>query len=150
MPEMNREDRGGRAPLPGNGNSPAPPAAPAAATAASGDAGSDHTQGTAAEGSGGQHAADETSAVTGDTASQGKNAHTAPDTAGKSAAEAGIAALKAVWGQASTLVPLLAAFSYGLGRLMVDGFYGQLHTTAEAAGLGYGAILEPAAILLPF
>jgi hypothetical protein len=70
MPEMNREARGGRAPLPGNGNSPAPPAAPAA----SGDAGSDHTQGTAAEGSGGQHAADETSAVTGDTGLQGKNA----------------------------------------------------------------------------
>lgn len=43
-------------------------------------------------------------------------------------------------------MPLLAGFSYGLGRLMVDGFYGQLHTTAEAAGLGYGAILEPAAI----
>jgi len=63
------------------------------------------------------------------------------------AAEAEVIAARAVWNQAPTLIPLLAALSYGLGRLMVDGFYAQLHTTAEAAGLGYGSILEPAAIL---
>ncbi len=66
------------------------------------------------------------------------------------ATAAGAMAAKAVWGQASTLIPLLAVASYGLGRLMVDGFYAQLHTTAEAAGLGYSSILEPAAILTAF
>ena len=70
-----------------------------------------------------------------------------PSSAVARAAEAEIIAARAVWSQAPTLIPLLAALSYGLGRLMVDGFYGQLHTTAEAAGLGYGSILEPAAIL---
>jgi len=66
------------------------------------------------------------------------------------ATAAGVAAAKAVWSQAATLIPLLALASYGLGRLMVDGFYAQLNTTAEAAGLGYASILEPAAILTAF
>ena len=66
------------------------------------------------------------------------------------ATAAGVIAAKAVWGQASTLIPLLAVASYGLGRLMVDGFYAQLHTTAETVGLGYSSILEPAAILTAF
>ncbi len=54
--------------------------------------------------------------------------------------------LKALWNQGSTLLTLLGLLAYVLGRLMVDGFYGQLHTTAEAAGVGYASILEPAAI----
>jgi hypothetical protein len=66
------------------------------------------------------------------------------------ATTAGITAAKAVWSQAPTLIPLLAVASYGLGRLMVDGFYEELNTTAEAAGLGYASILEPAAILTAF
>jgi hypothetical protein len=70
-----------------------------------------------------------------------------PVSAAGRAVEAEVIAARAVWSQAPTLIPLLAALSYGLGRLMVDGFYAQLHTTAEAAGLGYGSILEPAAIL---
>jgi hypothetical protein len=74
----------------------------------------------------------------------------APQSSVADATEAGIIAVKAVWGQATTLIPLLAVASYGLGRLMVDGFYAQLHTTAEAAGLGYSSILEPAAILTAF
>ena len=66
---------------------------------------------------------------------------------GDRAREASIIAVRAAWSQAPTLISLLAVLSYGLGRLTVDGFYAQLNTTAEAAGLGYSAILEPAAIL---
>jgi hypothetical protein len=60
--------------------------------------------------------------------------------------EAGVRAVRMLWGQASLLIMLIGLLSYGLGRLMVDGFYGELHTTAEAAGLGYASILEPAAL----
>lgn len=56
--------------------------------------------------------------------------------------------MKGLWNQASTLITLLGLLAYLLGRVMVDGFYGQLHTTAEAAGVGYAAILEPAAIAM--
>jgi hypothetical protein len=55
--------------------------------------------------------------------------------------------MRGLWNQASTLITLLGLLAYLLGRVMVDGFYGQLHTTAEAAGVGYAAILEPAAIV---
>lgn len=70
-----------------------------------------------------------------------------PDSAAGKAVEAGGIAARAVWSQAPSLIPLLAALSYGLGRLMVDAFYARLHTSAEAAGLSYGSILEPAAIM---
>jgi len=63
------------------------------------------------------------------------------------AEKAGIAAARAVWAQAPSLLPLLAVLCYGLGRLVVDGFYGRLNTTAEAAGVGDLSIIEPAAIL---
>lgn len=63
------------------------------------------------------------------------------------AARAGGISAKALWEQAPTLITLIGLLSYGLGRLAVDGFYGQLHTTAEAAGLGYASILEPTALL---
>jgi hypothetical protein len=52
-----------------------------------------------------------------------------------------------IWKQVPTLLPLLGVLFYGLGRLMVDGFYTRLNTTAEAAGLGYLSIIEPAAVL---
>jgi hypothetical protein len=52
-----------------------------------------------------------------------------------------------IWGQVPTLLPLLGVLFYGLGRLMVDGFYARLNTTAEAAGVGYLSIIEPAAVL---
>lgn len=61
--------------------------------------------------------------------------------------EAGARAVQVLWSQASLLTTLIGLLSYGLGRLMADGFYGELHTTAEAAGLGYTSILEPAALL---
>jgi hypothetical protein len=47
----------------------------------------------------------------------------------------------------SGVLPILAVVSYGIGRLLVDGFYGRLNTTGEAAGLGYATIIEPAAII---
>ena len=56
--------------------------------------------------------------------------------------------MKGLWSQASTLITLLGLLAYLLGRVMVDGYYGELHTTAEAAGVGYAAILEPAAIVM--
>ena len=61
--------------------------------------------------------------------------------------EAGVQAVQVLWSQASLLITLIGLLSYGLGRLMVDGFYGELHTTAEAAGLGYTSILEPTALV---
>lgn len=53
-------------------------------------------------------------------------------------------------GDIPVLISLLALLCYGLGRLAVDGFYGQLPTTAEAVGLGYASIIEPAAIVATF
>jgi hypothetical protein len=96
MPEMSHEDRGGQGPLPGNGDSPTPSADPAAATAASGDTGSEHIHGTGSDGAAREPAADENRDVTTDAASQGKDLHAARDTAGESAAKAGIVAAKAL------------------------------------------------------
>jgi hypothetical protein len=49
--------------------------------------------------------------------------------------------------QAPKLLPLLAVVCYGFGRLIADGFYSRLNTNAEAAGVGYLSIIEPAAVL---
>jgi hypothetical protein len=51
-----------------------------------------------------------------------------------------------MWKEAPKLLPLLAVVCYGLGRLIVDGFYSRLNTNAEAAGVGYFSIIEPAAV----
>jgi hypothetical protein len=60
---------------------------------------------------------------------------------------AGVNAVKGMWEQAPKLLPLFGVFFYGLGRFVVDGFYGHLNTTADAAGIGYLSIIEPAAVL---
>jgi hypothetical protein len=52
-----------------------------------------------------------------------------------------------VWREVPKLLPLLGVLFYGLGRLMVDGFYTRLNTTADSAGIGYLSIVEPAAVL---
>jgi hypothetical protein len=57
-----------------------------------------------------------------------------------------IKTLTDMWKQAPKLLPLLAVVCYGLGRLIADGFYSRLNTNAEAAGVGYLSIIEPAAV----
>jgi hypothetical protein len=57
-----------------------------------------------------------------------------------------IKTLTDIWKQAPKLLPLLAVVCYGLGRLIADGFYSRLNTNAEAAGVGYLSIIEPAAV----
>jgi hypothetical protein len=52
-----------------------------------------------------------------------------------------------LWKQLPAMIATLGLPAYIVGRFAVDGFYGQLHTTAEAAGIGYASILEPAAIV---
>ena len=59
---------------------------------------------------------------------------------------AGPSAAIAMWKVAASVVTLLAALFYGIGRLLVDGFYSNLNTSASAAGVNTISIIEPAAI----
>jgi hypothetical protein len=54
---------------------------------------------------------------------------------------------RSLFDQAPSVLPLLAVVSYALGSILVNGFYSRLHTTAEAAGLGYISIIEPGAVI---
>src|ERR1700733_13377442 len=56
----------------------------------------------------------------------------------------------AMWKVGASVVTLLAALFYGIGRFLVDGFYAHLNTTAGAAGVGTISIIEPAAVLGAF
>ena len=55
-----------------------------------------------------------------------------------------------MWKVGASVITLLAALFYGIGRFLVDGFYGHLNTTAGAAGVGTISIIEPAAVLGAF
>jgi len=59
---------------------------------------------------------------------------------------AAIKTARDMWGQVPKLLPLLGVLFYGLGSLVVDGFYTRLNTTPDAAGIGYFSIIEPAAV----
>jgi hypothetical protein len=60
---------------------------------------------------------------------------------------AGPSVAVAMWKVAASVVTLLAALFYGIGRLLADGFYSSLNTTASAASVNTISIIEPAAIL---
>jgi hypothetical protein len=60
---------------------------------------------------------------------------------------AGISAAVAMWKVGASAVTLLAALFYGIGRLLADGFYTNLGTSATAAGVNTISIIEPAAVL---
>src|ERR1700729_1363109 len=62
----------------------------------------------------------------------------------------GASAAIAMWKVGASVITLLAALFYGIGRFLVDGFYGHLNTTAGAAGVGTISIIEPAAVLGAF
>jgi hypothetical protein len=62
-------------------------------------------------------------------------------------ASKGASAAAALWKVGASVVTLLAALFYGIGRLLADGFYTHLNTTASAAGVNTISIIEPAAVL---
>jgi hypothetical protein len=59
----------------------------------------------------------------------------------------GTSAAVAMWKVTASVVTLLAALCYGIGRFLVDGFYTHLNTTASAAGVNTISIIEPVAVL---
>ena len=62
----------------------------------------------------------------------------------------GASAAIAMWKVGASVVTLLAALFYGIGRFLADGFYAHLNTTASAAGVNTISIIEPAAVLGAF
>ena len=66
--------------------------------------------------------------------------------AGREARASAVEAAKEMLEQAPKLLPLLGVLCYGLGLLIVDGFYRRLNTTPDAAGIGYLSVIEPAAV----
>jgi hypothetical protein len=74
---------------------------------------------------------------------------TGRDASGKAFRQAskGASAAAALWKVGASVVTLLAALFYGIGRLLADAFYTHLNTTASAAGVNTISIIEPAAVL---
>jgi len=65
---------------------------------------------------------------------------------GREARASAIKTAKDILEQVPKLLPLLGVLCYGLGLLIVDGFYSRLNTTPDAAGVGYLSVIEPAAV----
>jgi hypothetical protein len=65
---------------------------------------------------------------------------------GREARASAVEAAKDMLEQVPKLLPLLGVLCYGLGLLIVDGFYKRLNTTPDAAGIGYLSVIEPAAV----
>lgn len=72
----------------------------------------------------------------------GPDGRSAPDHADITGPSAAIA----LWKVAASVITLIAALCYGVGRILADGFYSSLNTSVGAAGVDTIAIIEPVAV----